>query len=447
MPTLRSASLCAFFAIILFSCNSKKNDRIVEQRSSTNAGTEQSLPNETVDITSLQKNFLDASTQHFSVSSTRVSELKSKKGLKITVDPAALENENGAPFEGNIDVSVIELTNVDDLFKSNAATVSDGRLLISGGSYFIGMENSGKKIRIKKGQTLQAELPMLKKDGMELFYGQRNDNNDMNWKRTNVSFRKYESLSFTGQNNWDNPPVEELGAIIDPRVFKSLNETVYYYGAKTTLGNLVDTLNKNSTKVYLQKISYWPKNLPTDRPLDTNYLVHLYGPKDQYILRAYKAEQKQREDSIKRKAAYLAALAKWQPHSLSGQIQKYYAPTALTSLGWINCDRFYEQGEQTETELELPYTFNNSRIEYFIVFKSFNGLLNDRADFDKDQKAIIKKLPVGEEITFVAFTKKNGKIYQAKENYVIGKNKTLPVNFKEISATDMNKLFGANVKI
>ena len=52
----------------------------------------------------------------------------------------------------------------------------------------------------------------------------------------------------------------------------------------------------------------------------------------------------------------------------------------------------------------------------------------------RTQKPVLDKLPVGEKITFIAFTKKNGTLYQAKQEYVIGKNKKLPVNFKEISA-------------
>ena len=286
MPTLRSASLCALLTIFLFSCTSKTKDKIVEKHAPTNVEIVQCLPKEAVDISSLQNKFIDGSTQHFSVSSKKVSLLKSKGGLKITVNPASLEKENGTPFEGNIDVSIIELTNVNDLFKSNAATVSDGKLLVSGGSYFIGMENGGAKIRIKKGESLETELPMLNKDGMDLFYGQRNDVNDMNWRKTNVAFKQYESISFNDQSNWDTRPVEELGEIIDPKIYKSLDETVYYYRTKLTLAKLVDTLNRKSTKVYLQRISYWPKDLPCDKPLDTNYLVHLYGPKDQYILRA-----------------------------------------------------------------------------------------------------------------------------------------------------------------
>lgn len=445
MPTLRSASLCALLSFSLFSCTSYTKDRMVVQNAPGAPAIVKSLPAEVVDIASFQQKFIEASTQHFSVSSKKVSVLKSKGGLKITVNPAALVRENGTALEGNIKVSIIELINVNDLFRSNAATISDGKLLVSGGSYFIGMDNGGVKIRIREGETIEAEFPVLKKTEMELFYGQRNEANDMNWQKTNISFtRRYESVSFTDQNRWDSRPTAKLEELIEPKIYKSLDETVYYYQTKMTLEKLVDTLNKKDARVYLQTISYWPKTLPTDIMLDTNYLVSLYGPRKQYILKACKEEEKKKE-----------AFDKWQPKSLAGQLQKqyasasveYYKPTPLSVLGWINCDYFYNPVQQTETALDMPYTFNNSTIEYFILFKSFNSMLNGRTSTANDQKPSLVSLPAGEEVTFIAFTKKNGIIYQAKHDLVIGKTKTLPVNFKEISAAEMTKIFGTNVKI
>ncbi|MEO7523108.1 MAG: hypothetical protein ABIT58_03395, partial [Ferruginibacter sp.] len=344
--------------------------------------------------------------------------------------------EDIKPIEGIIKLSIIELTNVHDLFKCNAATVSDGKLLASGGSYFIGMENGGVKLSIKNGKQIQASFPCLKKDDMELFYGQRNESSDMNWKVANVSFRQqYETMGFSEldiREKTTNP----LELIAQPRIYKSLDEAVYYYNKRMTVQNLVGILNKNEPRVYLQTISYWPKNLPTDRELDTNYLVQLYGPRKQYLLKSCKQEEQLK-----------AAVEKWQPKTIAGQIQKNYAPTALTSLGWINCDRFYKNNQRVETEVELPYAFSKIHVEYFILFKSFNGLISGKADLEKMVKFTLADMPSGEEITLIAFTKKNGIIYQAKHDFVIADDKKMPLLFEEISARELKNIFGSNVKI
>lgn len=181
MPTLRSAFPCALLAILFFSCNTKtkstsnKNDLTV-----TESTIVKMLPKESLDIQALHTKFIEAATQHFSVSAKKISLLKSKGGLKITVNPSVLEKEDGSSAKGDIDINIIELTGVNDLFKSNAATVSNGKLLISGGSYFIEMRNDGNKLRIKNGQALQVEFPLLQKEDMELFYGERDSAGNMN---------------------------------------------------------------------------------------------------------------------------------------------------------------------------------------------------------------------------------------------------------------------------
>lgn len=437
MPILRGASLCAFASLFLFSCSTETKNKIPEKELPVvNSPAGQTFSKEAIDINALNTKFIESITQHFSVPAKHTTVLTAKGGMKITVDPSMLEKEDGKSMNGNIEVRIVELTNVNDLFRSNAATISDGKLLASGGSYFIGMENGGSKVRIKKGEALEAAFPMLKKEDMELFYGQRNQNNDMNWKPTNVVFTKqYQSIDFNGDQRTEINP-GQLEELIEPRIYKSLEETVYYYGSRTTLQKLVDTLNKNSQKVYLQTISYWPKDLPKDKVLDTNYLTRLYGPRKQYLLKSCKEEERKKQ-----------AMANWQPKTLAGQIQKNYAPTSITTLGWINCDRFYEVPEKVETNVDIPYAFNDSRVEYFILFKRFNGLLKGTADIDKTTKMVLADMPAGQDITLIAFTKKNGIVYQAKQDFTIKKDKSIPIDFKEITAVELNKIFGSNVKI
>ncbi len=448
MPTLRSALLCAYTAVILVSCNTKKSIKMV-------AGKPVLIEKqifvktspEVLNLADFHNKFIDASTQHFTVSSKRVTIIKCKAGLKITITPASLEKESGEAINKNIEISVIELTKVTDLYKSNAATVSNGKLLVSGGSYFIGMESDGEKLKMKSGKSMQVEFPVLRSGDMELFYGERNIANDMNWEKLNTALAvKNEKIEFT--NNLPDVAVNlPLGEIREPKIYKSLNEEVYYYRKKMTLETLVDTLNKNKPIVFLQKISFWPKNLPVNTKLDSNFLVRLYGPRHQYILRTCKDAEREKIDNEKRVAAQKTFLANFQPRSLAGRIQKYYAPSAVTMLGWINCDRFYQFPKEAETNLELPYAFNKCQIEYFVLFKSFNGLLKNSIFPTADGRVALSNLPLGEDITVIAFLKKDGIIYQAKEDFVVGSNKIIPVNFKEISLNEMNEIFGDNVKI
>jgi hypothetical protein len=444
--------LCTF---ILFSCGNKKLKNTAGSVAATISDTVQVQPDEVIDLSEYSNAFANNITQTFTAAPHKISVLTAKKGLRVTVNPVVLEKEDGTAVDEKINVSIIELTTSEDLFKSNAATVSNGRLLASGGSYFIGMECNGQKLRIKKGKNLQVEFPVIKENEMQLFYGQRDTANNMNWLDAGINLQQYkeDEILFTDSNNnnlTDNFPAFTLTAGGEAKVYRTLNEKVYYYEKMMTVKQLLDTINRHTAKIYADTVYMWPKEiaklLPGQR-VDTNYLYTVYGPPKQFILKTCKTlqEDKERKEMEKRKRE--DALEKWQPKNLAGQIQKYYNPSAITNLGWINCDRFYQNNPPAEIEIDLPITFNKGTIQYFVIFKNFNGLINGKLEFSEGENISLKNLPVGESITLIAFTKNNGQLFNCKEEFVIQKNKSVKLDFKNISAEEMNKIFGKNVRI
>ena len=416
------------------------------------------LEDEAIDLTRASNEFITAITQNFLVPMGSSSVVTGKKGLKLTIIPSLLEKEDGSAVDGKIAVSLVELTNSNDLFKANAATMSYGNLLASGGSYFMGMECNGQKLRIRKGKSLKVDFPLLKKDEMELFYGERNNMQDMNWRSAGVALQQpentpvkepVESVSFTDNNPngsmYDMPL--SFAELKESSVYKSIDAEVYYYKKKMRLRELVDTLNLHGPKVFIDTIYNWPGNLPTNRKLDTNYLVWQYGPRNTFRLKSCKIAQQQKEEQEKRRIMREQAIEKWQPQSLAEQVQKYYAPAVIGRLGWINCDRFYQNNEQINVDVDIPITMNNSNVEYFIIFKSFNGLMNSRFYFSQQQNTSLKSLPVGEKVILVAFVKKEGVIYKSREEFVVEKNKKISLNFETISSEAMSNIFRTNVRI
>lgn len=456
MPAKRIQLTLVIALFVLFSCNSKKNQTPDLKKAATiTTASAEILPDGEFTLSEYASGFNDAVTQKFSISSAKPSVITGKKGLKIIVDPSVLEKENGTAVDGKINVSIIELTNSEDFFKSNAATVSNGKLLMSGGSYFIGMECNGEKLRIKKDKNLQVDFPVLSNAEMELFYGQRDSSENMNWKRAGINLTKTEEdeLLFTdsSQNTFDdNLPAFALTETNEAKIFPTLNEKVYYYENPMTIKALVDTVNRYRAKIYIDTVYMWPKQiaklLPGQR-VDTNFLYKAYGPPKQFILKRCAESQEDNKRKAADKLKRDNAIAKWQPKNLAGQIQKYYSPALIRNLGWINCDRFYKYNEQTEIELDLPITFNRGSVQYFIIFKSFSGLINGKLNFTDGKNIPLKNLPADEPVTLIAFTKSNGQVFHCKQEFVIEKNKTVKLDFKNISAGEMSKIFGKNVRI
>ena len=460
MPTHRFASLCVLTTLVLFSCNNKKSNNTATGNnvSATRYDTVNVLPDEPLNINALNAVYIEGATQHFTAADKKVSVIKARQGLRLTVNPAVLEKEDGSPIDGRIDISVIELTNNDDLFRSNAATVSNGRLLISGGSYFVEMECHGQKLKIKKGNSLPMEFPKLKDKEMELFYGNRASTGNMNWIKASQPLAFSQSVAFNTSRNYTpyNPPYPDNFTAIQYKskyhLYDSLESKVIFLNKKMTVREMVDLLQKRGVDKNIDTVTFYP---PYNNYRDYNF--YTYSLKKYRVISCKEIEAEidtlakiEKMDDL-RQAANQKYRDEWgrinEANSLTGQLQKYYSPTAVTQLGWINCDRFYESPLDTDIQCELPITINQPQIQYFLIYKSFNGLMNGTMERGSNSKYLLPKLPAGEQVMLIAFAKSNGQLFQCKEEFVVQKNKTVQLNFKNITAEEMTRMFGKNVRI
>ena len=450
MPTTRAAFACVLTACFLFSCNSKKgkNSIAVTENASLPADTVYVLPDNFFDIRENNTRFENSVTQKFTVPGKKISIITGSKGLKVTINPSALELEDGSPVEGKIDVRIIELTTGNDLFKSNAATVSNGRLLASGGSYFIGMENNGQKIKLKKGHKLPVDFPVITKQEMELFYGERDSAGSMNWVKAGDKLeQQFEEIQFNTISSGTSIVLKEPTIKSKYHLFNKLNAKVYFMNKLMTLSDMVAEFKKRGIDKIIDTLYYnW---------YGGNDIVYSYNERvddgyrhgRQYRVISREELCREKEEMEKANVEYKNALEAQSQKAMTSQLKKYYAPATIGTLGWINCDRFYDNKQCTDTELDIPITLNYSQIEYFIIFKSFNGLLNKKIKFTAETKVILEKLPVGEAVTLIAFAKNKGVIYQAKEDFIIGRNKKVAVEFNTITPEELSSIFGKNVRI
>ncbi|MBC7936624.1 MAG: hypothetical protein H7Y86_14835 [Rhizobacter sp.] len=456
----KPARLLFLFLSLTFiiSCNSKNTKTVPVKESVVQLVTDtvQIAAAEMINLADYNHFFNKLSTQKFTADHKNVSVITAQKGLKVTIDPAVLEKENGQAVDDKIAVAIIELTDSEDFFKANVATVSNGKLLASGGSYFIGMECGGQKLRIKKGKTLSAEFPVLKAAEMELFYGERDSVQDMNWIRAGIKLEQpapREKIEFADNDQSSGPDIlpglmttKEGVALIHP----SLKRKVYYVNKLMSLEEMVDSINAHVVKVVIDTVRMWPvftQQLAKGQHRDTGYLLARYGPEKQYILRTFRDIEKEKERKALAEKKRRQAIENWQPQTLAGQLQKYYDPAGISSLGWINCDRFYRSPLDTEVELDLPITFRSSGIQYFLLYTSINGLMKGTLAPNENGSFVLPGQPAGQQLLLIAFIKKDGKIFQSKESFVINKNKTVKLYFTEISGAAMNKMFGRNVRI
>ena len=109
----------------------------------------------------------------------------------------------------------------------------------------------------------------------------------MNWARAGLYLEdedQVERVDFTETAPAKNTGQDLLSAF-GRRIFRTMNAPVYYYNQRMSLADLLDTINQAPPGSLPRQYFFWPKNLPTGVTLDTNYLVYLYGPRYQFMVR------------------------------------------------------------------------------------------------------------------------------------------------------------------
>lgn len=206
----KTLTLSLSIYIIICSCNNPKT-------------TNDNDANDKADIATLNDALkkIEEPSQTFKVAADKPSVVTGRKGTKFSINPKDLITESGKPLGQNIEVELKELTNQGQLLSSNAQTISDGKLLISGGAYFIGMTSNGEKIKLKEGKNLSVQFPKLSDKEMALFYGQRNDLGQMNWLKATETFKvtKPEVNTTTKWDTsyivWDDEKKSDIEKIMD----------------------------------------------------------------------------------------------------------------------------------------------------------------------------------------------------------------------------------------
>lgn len=98
-------------------------------------------------------------SEFFVVNAGVKSSIKCKKGTVIKIDANSLLHQNGTPVTGNVTIEMKEVFTKSEMVKSKISTVSQGRLLISQGEFYINAVQGGESLKIKSGKKINISVP------------------------------------------------------------------------------------------------------------------------------------------------------------------------------------------------------------------------------------------------------------------------------------------------
>ncbi len=337
--------------------------------------------------------------QRFTISSNKVTELKGKEGLKVTVDPSELETVDGGKIGNEITVQLKEATNQQQLFENDAPTVSDGKLLVSGGAYYIGMTSEGNELKLKKDKKMLVQIPKMDKKDMELFYGSKDSNGIINWVPA------YKKITISS-------PVKKA-IVTKPISIRSEKQVVKKNnGSSTSIDEVIDfSKSANSGKISTRQFDSLFKIVPEE--VDNSEFTRTV---------------KETKDSATNKKVITVDEA-------------YYQPLEISNLGWINCDRFYDSPNKTKIECDYDSKDMISEISIYVIFKDINSMMkeNIKIDTKANSFSLERDYPVGKKITLIACYKKLGKFYNCKQSVELKDGEKVKLAFTEVASAEVIK--------
>lgn len=125
--------------------------------------------------------------QVFTTSATTSNVITTSKGAKIYLPSNGFVTSGGSPVSGNIEVSVKEIYTPMEMIINNMPTVSDGKLLESGGEFQVTVAQNGAPLQLAPGNFLRIALPNINRDlrGMQVFKGVPDSAGEVNWVLNN----------------------------------------------------------------------------------------------------------------------------------------------------------------------------------------------------------------------------------------------------------------------
>ncbi|WP_018343860.1 hypothetical protein [Cytophaga aurantiaca] len=120
--------------------------------------------------------------QAFTIDATKDTIIRGKSGIRVAIGANVFVDEDGNPVS-NVNIELLEATDVQSFIENGLTTVSGDSILESGGMFYINATSNGKDVKIKNSEAITLSVPAASIIGdMSVFYGAYNDEGKLNWE-------------------------------------------------------------------------------------------------------------------------------------------------------------------------------------------------------------------------------------------------------------------------
>ncbi len=187
--------------VITIDSTYKKTEPVT--RSKTNYTVYKQAPQQVITVSSIYKK-LSKQPQVFHIITSKDTVITCKEGTKLTIPQNAFVSKTGKQITGEVQLKTEEFYSKSDIVLAGLTTLSDGKLLESGGMLNLKAIAGGEEVQLKVGTRIRIEMPTKeKKEGMQLFNGVKGKDGKVNWvlAERNLPIKVIkEDMTFVGES-------------------------------------------------------------------------------------------------------------------------------------------------------------------------------------------------------------------------------------------------------
>lgn len=409
--------------------------------------------------------------------------LECSKGTKLSIDENSFLNADSTLYEGKIQLEIIEAIETTDFLINGLATISDGKILKSGGMVKTSAQSEdGKELILSNENRFNLAIPSMNTSfsGYKLFTSETGND----WTETteiplqnfklNIPPRPILTVQYVknkiprfDESTKPYKPVEPVypRQPTKPRWTSYETEIKWFeiFSAKSKRkrdsARFEDSMMRYRARMksYEQEIAVFDERCskyPDDLEIYYERLNDWYQEKAAFIkehsqdpkyvvadpnnydaaIKLY--QQRLKEWQIIRDKAEDQYLAELDKMELSPDLNLNYFIFKNTGLGWANCDRFYSVPEDAKMNLTVSVS-DQSDYEVFLVFKGERIVIpltpNGKNEY------IVNAIPAYQLGTIISYQIRDGKIYYAETEF--NGNPRYKLKFEPITCTKLKRKF------
>jgi hypothetical protein len=362
---------------------------------------------------------------------------------------------------GEIKIRLKEFYKTSDIVLNKLSTTSNGEQLVTGGMVHISASVNDKPVNVLPGKAIKWFLPDTSKqmEQMQLFKGEERKAGGINWINTGQGFNSPGSVMEVWVLDLRNEPfktkevrkgtigfftVADNKELSNSQLKETIKDKYGYYKVKIRRsgrdGVFKRFVSRNWRKYDGVGDSAWVSkqaaslyNLPSSQTRIRQGYAGLFGNvrESYYSLnrgrRPAKVVTGSRADSLPGKEEV------FEFGKVSAELEKRYS-VDINSLGWINCDRFYNDRRE---KISYYVDLQDTAINYFtmMVFSKMRSMMTGYIIGNKVQ---FDNVPVGESVKIISIgVDRKGETVMAMQEIKISKKGLTGMPFESAAAPEI----------